>query len=43
MAVVSTPFLVVGQCVEMVESMGADHEHMAVIVSFVVNVRIDYW
>ncbi len=43
MAVVSTPPLVVGQCVEMVESMGVDHEHMVVIVSSIVNVRIDYW
>jgi hypothetical protein len=43
MAVVSTPPLVVGQCVEVVKSMGVDHEHMAVIISFVVNVHIDYW
>jgi hypothetical protein len=41
MVVVSIPPLVVGQCVEMVGSMGANHEHIAIIVSYVVNVWID--
>jgi len=42
MVVVSIPPLVVGQCVEVVENMGANHEHMVVIISSVVNVLIDY-
>lgn len=38
MEVASTLPLVVGQCVEVVENMGVDHEHMVAIVSYVVNV-----
>jgi hypothetical protein len=40
MELASTLPLVVGQCVEMIENMVVDHEHMVVIVSYVVNVRI---
>jgi hypothetical protein len=43
MVVVSIPILVVGQCVEVVRSMGANHEHIAIIISYEVNVWIDYW
>ncbi|CAK9192883.1 unnamed protein product [Sphagnum jensenii] len=39
MAVASAAALVAAQCVEVAESMGADREHMAAIVSSAVNVR----
>jgi hypothetical protein len=29
--------------VEVVRSMGANHEHIAIIISYEVNVWIDYW
>lgn len=39
MAVASAAALVAAQCVEVAESMGADREHMASVVSSAVNVR----
>jgi phage-related protein len=42
MVVVSISPLIVGQCVEVVKNMGANHEHMVVIISSFVNASIDY-
>ena len=39
MAVASAAALVAAQCVEVAESMGADRDHMASVVSSAVNVR----
>jgi len=39
MAVASAAALVAAQCVKVAESMGANHEHLAAIVSSAVNVR----
>ncbi|VFQ66027.1 unnamed protein product [Cuscuta campestris] len=39
MAVASAATLVAAQCVEAAESMGADHEHLASLISSAVNVR----
>ncbi len=39
MAVASAAAFVAAQCVKVAESMGANREHLAAIVSFAVNVR----